>query len=59
MGNILLLHVIYKMRDLPIIYIVMIKVKRNIVKIKNLYKIGIKTSFTNYDEDQWTSLMIV
>ena len=46
MGNIFLLHVIYKMRDLRIILIVMIKVKRNIVIIEHLYKIGIKTSFT-------------
>ncbi len=45
-GNIFLLHVIYKMQDLCIIWIVMIKIKRNIVIIEHLYKIGIKTSFT-------------
>ena len=31
MGNIFLLHVIYKMQDLRIILIVMIKIKRNMV----------------------------
>ena len=50
MGNIFLLHVIYKMHDPRTIYIVMINVKRNIVIIEHLYKIGIKTSFTIYDE---------
>ena len=39
--NIFLLHVIYNMHD-----IVMIKIKRNIVLIEDIYKTGIKTSFT-------------
>ena len=45
-GNIFLLHVIYKMQDLCTISIVMIKIERNIVIIEHLYMISIKTSFT-------------
>ena len=41
MGKILL-RVIYKKHDLRI----MIKIKRNIIIIEYLYKIGIKSSFT-------------
>ena len=46
-GDIFLLHVIYKMEDLSYhLKIVMIKIKRNIsVIIEHLYKIGIKTGF--------------
>ena len=36
-GNIFLLHLMYKMHDLNIIYIVIINVKKNIVKIAHFY----------------------
>ena len=45
-GDVFLLRVIYKMQDLRIILILIIKIKSNIVIIEHHYKIGIKTSFT-------------